>query len=156
MTFTQFPWLSQVADVVGSTGLGLYNIGFSLLLLLIWRLKIEKLSIPMKVIHRLIVSYLVLWAIGLTYGVWRAQSLESHPDKGAPLHIAAIQPNFSYQRLNSDFLDSAARLNNLRELLKDSICALDEFPTDSPHPKLTIWPESTYPAAYLRMSRYSP
>jgi len=150
MTFIQFPWLSQVADVVGSLRLGLYNVGFSLLLLLIWRLKIEQLSVPVKVIRRLIVSYLVLWAIGLTYGVWRIQSLESHPNKGAPLHIAAIQPNFSYQQLDSDFMDFPTRLSNLRELLKDSVHALGKFPKDSPLPRLTIWPESTYPAAYLK------
>jgi apolipoprotein N-acyltransferase len=150
MTFTQFPWLSQVADVVGSPGLGLYNIGFSLLLLLIWRLKIEQLSISEKVIRRLIVSYLVLWAIGLTYGVWRIQSLESNANKGAPLDIAAIQPNFSYQQLDSGFMDFPVRLGNLRELLKDSVHALAKFPTDSPHPRLIIWPESTYPGPYLK------
>jgi apolipoprotein N-acyltransferase len=150
MTFTQFPWLSQVADVVGSPGLGLYNIGFSLLLLLIWRLKIERLSISEKVIRRLIVSYLMLWVIGLIYGAWRIQSLENNPNKGAPLHIAAIQPNFSYQQLDSGFMDFPERLGNLRELLKDSVHALAKFPIDSPYPKLTIWPESTYPGPYLK------
>jgi apolipoprotein N-acyltransferase len=150
MTFTQFPWLSQVADVIGSPGLGLYNIGFSLLLLLIWRLKIEQLSIPEKVIRRLIISYLMLWVIGLTYGVWRIQSLENNPNKEAPLHIAAIQPNFSYQQLDSGFMDFPERLGNLRELLKDSVHALAKFPIDSPYPKLTIWPESTYPGPYLK------
>jgi apolipoprotein N-acyltransferase len=150
MTFTQFPWLSQVADVVGSPGLGLYNIGFSLLLLLIWRLKVERLSISEKVIRRLIVSYLVLWAIGLTYGVWRTQSLENHLNEGAPLHISAIQPNFSYQQLDSGFMDFSERLCNLRELLIDSAQALAKFPTESSYPRLTIWPESTYPGAYLK------
>jgi len=156
MTFTQFPWLSQVADVVGSPRLGLYNIGFSLLLLLIWRLKIERLSVPVKVIRRLIVSYLILWAIGLTYGVWRIQFLENHVNKGTPLHIAAIQPNFSHQQLRSDSMDFSVRLSNLRDLLKESAHALGKFPTDSPLPRLIIWPESTYPAAYLKDTALQP
>ena len=47
-------------------------------------------------------------------------------------------------------MDSTARISILRELLKDSIHALGKFPTDSPHPRLVIWPESTYPSAYLK------
>jgi apolipoprotein N-acyltransferase len=149
VTFNQFPWLSQLADVIGASGLGVYSVGFSLLLLLIWRWKAEQLSIPVKVIRRLIVSYLVLWAIGLSYGACRIQYLETRPNKGPALHIAAIQPNLSYQQ-TSFLLDYTTQLNNLSELLKDSIHALEKFPTDSPIPKLTIWPESTFPSAYLK------
>lgn len=150
LAFVKFPWLDQLADVIGSPGLGIYNVGFSFLLLLIWRRKMDPLSVPIKTTRRLIVAYVMLWVVGLTYGACRIQYLENRINKGSPLHITAIQPNFSYQRLASDTLDYSIRIDNLRKLLEDSISALDKFPADTTVPKLIIWPESTYPAAYLK------
>jgi apolipoprotein N-acyltransferase len=150
LTFTEFPLISQLADVIGSPGLGMYNIGFSLLLLLLWRWKVEQLQISVIVIRRLLAAYLILWGIGLIYGVWRVQSLGRHLDQGLPLHIAALQPNFSFQQLYSNALNASARQRNVHELLRYSIDAINSFPANSLIPKLVVWPESTYPSGYFK------
>ena len=150
MTFTHFPWLPQLADIIGSAGLGIYSIGFNLLLLLVWRWKVEQLPVPVKLIRRLVASYLVLWTIGLTYGMCRIQFLDKRSNRDSLLHIASLQPNFSFQQLASNAIDYSTRQRNIRELLEDSVHALGAFPVDSPIPKLVIWPESTYPSPYFK------
>ncbi|UCG58610.1 MAG: apolipoprotein N-acyltransferase, partial [Phycisphaerales bacterium] len=156
MTFTQFPWLSQMADVVGSARLGMYSIGCSLLLLLIWRWKVEQLPVPVKTIRRLVASYLILWAVGLSYGAWRTQSLQNRSETGSPLHVAALQPNLSFQQLARSASDYSAREAGVRRLLADSANALSSFPADSPVPRLVVWPESTYPSPYFKEAALRP
>lgn len=149
-TFFRFPWLSQVADITGGFGLSVYNIGFCFLLLLLWRWKMESLPIPSKIIKRSVIIYLILWGIGLGYGFWRSNSLEKIQYDGPKIHIAAIQPNFSLQRLASNpDLAFSTRKGNIFDLLEDSVEALNRLPADSDLPRLLIWPESVYPSPYF-------
>lgn len=156
ITFTRFPWLCQLADVIGSGGLGMYSIGFSLLLLLIWRWKVEGLPVPIKTIRRLVASYLILWASGLSYGAWRTHSLQSYSGQGTPLHVAAVQPNLSFQELASSAAHYSVRQRSVHQLLQDSARALGRFPADSGIPKLVVWPESVYPSPYFKDSTFRP
>ncbi len=151
LTFANFPWISQLADVIGSPGLGIYNIGSNLLLLLIWRWKVEQLPLPRKTTYWLIMAYLMLWAVGLTYGVWRVHSLGRHSNVGSQLHVVALQPNFSFDRLVSNqIMGFSVRQHTIQQLLRDSAYALVKFPADSSIPRLVIWPESTFPSAYFK------
>jgi len=147
MTFTGFPLLSQIADIIGSPGLGIYSIGFSLLLVMLWRWKIEELSIPVTVVKRTIVTYILLWGIGLSYGLWMNHFFHEQLNKGGSLHIVALQPNFTFAQLSSSALNSSVRQRNVHELMKHSISPL---PDESSIPKLVVWPESTYPSPYFK------
>ncbi len=150
MTFSGFPLLCQLADVIGSPGLGIYSAGFSLLLLLIWRSSVERLETPAWVIRRLVAAYIALWAVGLAYGAWRVRYVESRMDEGSQIHVAAVQPNFSLADMASRASDYSARESQLLGLLRDSKKALGEFAPDSGIARLVIWPESAYPAPYFQ------
>ncbi len=151
LTFTNFPWISQLADVIGSPGLGIYNIGSNLLLILIWRWKVEQVPLPRKTTYWLVAVYLILWPVGVIYGAWRIHSLERYLNEGYQLHVVALQPNFSFDRLVSNqTMGFSARHRTIQELLTDSASALGKFPADSSIPRLVIWPESTFPSAYFK------
>ena len=150
MTFTGFPLLCQLADVIGSAGLGIYSVGFNLLLLLIWRSRVERPVVPAGVVHRLAAAYLALWAVGLAYGAWRVRYLDSRVDEGSQIHVAAVQPNFSLEDIASGSSDYSKKERSLRGLVEDSARALGEFSPDSGIARLVIWPESAYPAPYFQ------
>ncbi|MDP6745385.1 MAG: apolipoprotein N-acyltransferase, partial [SAR324 cluster bacterium] len=69
LTFSEFPWVEQLADIIGSSGLLLYSAGLTFLLIGWLRWKSGKLS------HKKILQasslYLLLWILGLSYGAWR-------------------------------------------------------------------------------------
>jgi apolipoprotein N-acyltransferase len=149
--FLNMPWISQTADIIGSWGLGFYVVGFNFLLLLFWRQKLLPAAINTSLLLRFNALYWGLLILGLTYGAWRSTDLLPKLSQGEALHVAAIQPNFSLQRLASNpNLVSSKRENNIGELFKDSIKALNELPNDPNIPKLVVWPESVYPYAYFK------
>jgi apolipoprotein N-acyltransferase len=150
LTFSEVPWLSQVADIIGESGLGLFSIGFNFVILLLWRWKIVH-SVEPRIVRRLCIASLVLLSLGLGYGAWRSAKLTERLNRGPRLHIAAIQPNFSLKFLASNpALTYSERLGNIDELIDDSILALQRFPSTSPISRLVVWPESTYPFAYFK------
>jgi len=150
-TFSAIPWIAQVADVVGEWGLSFYAMGVNFLLLLIWRWRITHPNIEMRVVYRVSGVFGLLLLVGLGYGVMRETQLRPRLTEGPSLHVAAIQPNFSLNRIavNPD-LTYSTRKKNVAELVKDSIKALEKFPQDSSIPKLIVWPESTYPFYFFR------
>ena len=150
-TFSAIPWIAQVADIVGEWGLSFYAMGMNLLLLLFWRWKISGPDIKLHVVRRVSGVFALLLLVGLGYGVSRETQLQPRLSEGVSLHVAAIQPNFSLNRIavNPD-LTYSNRKKNVLELLKDSEKALDAFPKSSSIPKLVIWPESTYPFYFFR------
>lgn len=150
ITFSEVPWLSQVVDVMGESGLGFYSVGINLLLLLLWRWKIVG-CVEAHTVRRLSGAFFFFLILALTYGAWRTGQLQEHLNEGSALHIAAIQPNFFLQRLSSNpALAYSERQNNIHDLIENSTRALHRFPSDSYYPKLVVWPESTYPFAYFK------
>ncbi len=149
--FTETVWIAQIADLVGDWGLGFYSIGFHFLLLLFWRKALLPASFNKSVAIGFTGVYFFLLVAGIAYGGWRTTQLESFLAEGEPLHIVAIQPNFSLQQLASNpDLAYSKRETNIRALLYDSQQALEALPDDSTIPKLLVWPESVYPFAYLK------
>ncbi len=149
--FSEIPWISQTADLIGSEGLGIYGMGSNLLLLMLWRQTITPSPSHKKLGLRFAGIYALLLMLGIAYGGWRTIELRPHLSEGKPLHIAAIQPNFSLQRLASNpNLAFSKRKQNLEALLQDSRQALAKFPQDSSFPKLVVWPESVYPSPYFK------
>ncbi len=150
-TFSAIPWIAQVADVVGEWGLSFYAMGMNLLLLLFWRWKISGPNIELRIIRRVSVVFGLLLLVGVGYGVLREAQLHPRLAEGASLHVAAIQPNFSLNRIAvNPNLSYSNRKKNVVELLKDSQKALNEFPGNSSVPKLVVWPESTYPFYFFQ------
>ena len=153
LTFSEFPWIEQLADIIGSSGLLLYSAGFAFLLSGWLRWKSGKLSY--KKILQASFLYLLLWIIGLSYGAWRTQNLETkftEPNsKSSKLTVLVIQPNFSLQDLASNpQLAHSKRQQNLESLLTDSRKALAELPQNTSTEKLLVWPESVFPDAYFK------
>jgi len=153
LTFSEFPWIEQLADIIGSSGLLLYSAGFAFLLSGWLRWKSGKLS--HKKILQASFLYLLLWIIGLSYGAWRTQNLETkftEPNsKSSKLTVLVIQPNFSLQDLASNpQLAHSKRQQNLESLLTDSRKALAELPQNTSTEKLLVWPESVFPDAYFK------
>jgi len=153
LTFSEFPWIEQLADIIGSSGLLLYSAGFAFLLSGWLRWKSGKLSY--KNILQASFLYLLLWIIGLSYGAWRTQNLETkftEPNsKSSKLTVLVIQPNFSLQDLASNpQLAHSKRQQNLESLLTDSRKALAELPQNTSTEKLLVWPESVFPDAYFK------
>ncbi|SVE25594.1 uncharacterized protein METZ01_LOCUS478448, partial [marine metagenome] len=60
LTFSQFPLIEQVADLIGSSGLMFYSCGFSFLLIYWWRLTFEENGTP-KILYRATAFYLIFW-----------------------------------------------------------------------------------------------
>ncbi|MDP7175280.1 MAG: apolipoprotein N-acyltransferase [SAR324 cluster bacterium] len=153
LTFSEFPWIEQLADIIGSSGLLLYSAGLTFLLVGWLRWKSGKLS------HKKILQasslYLLLWIIGLSYGAWRTNNLETkftEPNgKSSNLTVIIIQPNFSLQDLASNpELAHSKRQQNLESLLTDSRKALAELPQNTSTEQLLVWPESVFPDAFFK------
>ena len=153
LTFSEFPWIEQLADIIGSSGLLLYSAGLAFLLIGWLRWKSRKLS------HKNILQasslYLLLWIIGLSYGAWRTNNLETkftEPNgKNSNLTVIVIQPNFSLQDLASNpELAHSKRQQNLESLLTDSRKALAELPQNTSIEQLLVWPESVFPDAFFK------
>ena len=153
LTFSEFPWIEQLADIIGSSGLLLYSAGLTFLLIGWLRWKSGKLS------HKKILQasslYLLLWIIGLSYGAWRTNNLETkftEPNgKSSNLTVIIIQPNFSLQDLASNpELAHSKRQQNLESLLTDSRKALAELPQNTGTEQLLVWPESVFPDAFFK------
>jgi apolipoprotein N-acyltransferase len=153
LTFSEFPWIEQLADIIGSSGLLLYSAGLTFLLIGWLRWKSGKLS------HKKILQasslYLLLWIIGLSYGAWRTNNLETkftEPNgKSSNLTVIIIQPNFSLQDLASNpELAHSKRQQNLESLLTDSRKALAELPQNTSTEQLLVWPESVFPDAFFK------
>ncbi len=153
LTFSEFPWIEQLADIIGSSGLLLYSAGLTFLLIGWLRWKSGKLS------HKKILQasslYLLLWIIGLSYGAWRTNNLETkftEPNgKSSNLTVIIIQPNFSLQDLASNpKLAHSKRQQNLESLLTDSRKALAELPQNTSTEQLLVWPESVFPDAFFK------
>jgi len=156
LTFSQFPLIEQVADLIGSSGLLLYSCGFSFLFLCWWRFKFEGNGTS-KIIFRVTAFYVILWILGLSYGMWRINDLEMQNDKSfvqdSKLTILLIQPDFSLQNLASNpELAHSKREQNLDRLLSDSLKALGKLSGKSDSPKLLIWPESVYPDPFFKVA----
>ena len=153
LTFSEFPWIEQLADIIGSSGLLLYSAGLTFLLIGWLRWKSGKLS------HKKILQasslYLLLWILGLSYGAWRTNNLETkftEPNgKSSNLTVIVIQPNFSLQDLASNpELAHSKRQQNLESLLTDSRKALAELPQNTSTEQLLVWPESVFPDAFFK------
>ena len=153
LTFSEFPWIEQLADIIGSSGLLLFSSGLAFLLIGWLRWKSGKIS------HKKILQasnlYLLLWIIGLSYGAWRTYNLETKFPETNPnssnLTVLVIQPNFSLQDLASNAeLAHSKRQQNLESLLTDSRKALAELPQNTSTEKLLVWPESVFPDAYFK------
>ncbi len=153
LTFSEFPWIEQLADIIGSSGLLLYSAGLTFLLIGCLRWKSGKLS--HKKILQASLLYLLLWIIGLSYGAWRTNNLETkftEPNgKSSNLTVIIIQPNFSLQDLASNpELAHSKRQQNLESLLTDSRKALAELPQNTSTEQLLVWPESVFPDAFFK------
>ncbi|MDG1178405.1 MAG: apolipoprotein N-acyltransferase, partial [SAR324 cluster bacterium] len=153
LTFSEFPWIEQLADIIGSSGLLLYSAGLTFLLIGWLRWKSGKLS------HKKVLQasslYLLLWILGLSYGAWRTNNLETkftEPNgKSSNLTVIVIQPNFSLQDLASNpELAHSKRQQNLESLLTDSRKALAELPQNTSTEQLLVWPESVFPDAFFK------
>ena len=148
--FSEIPWIAQTADVIGASGLGFFALGSNFLLLMLWRQKFR----PNATHRGLLFSFGMLWGgllvLAVGYGGWRTFQLQTTPATAEAVQIAAIQPNFSLERLASNpDLAFSKRQSNIHALLEDSKQALARF-TDPTLPKLVVWPESVYPFAYFK------
>ncbi|MDG2064951.1 MAG: apolipoprotein N-acyltransferase [SAR324 cluster bacterium] len=153
LTFSEFPWIEQLADIIGSSGLLLYSAGLTFLLIGWLRWKSGKLS--HKKVLQASFLYLLLWILGLSYGAWRTNNLETkftEPNgKSSNLTVIVIQPNFSLQDLASNpELAHSKRQQNLESLLTDSRKALAELPQNTGTEQLLVWPESVFPDAFFK------
>ena len=153
LTFSEFPWIEQLADIIGSSGLLLFNSGLAFLIIGWLRWKSGKIS--HKKMLQASTLYLLLWIIGLGYGAWRTYNLEKKIQgtnaKSSNLTVLVIQPNFSLQDLASNpELAHSKRQQNLESLLNDSRKALAKLPQNTSAEKLLVWPESVFPDAYFK------
>ena len=160
LTFSQFPFLEQVADIIGSSGLLFYSLGLSYLLMAFLRLKLDVKNlnnneVGYKFLKQAIVAYSLLWAVGLIYGAWRIHDLNEN-DNIKPsesfLNVITIQPNFSLQDLASNpELAHSNRNGNLEILLEDSKKYLSKLSKQNENPKLLVWPESVFPLPFFKV-----
>jgi apolipoprotein N-acyltransferase len=151
MTLVEEPWLSQAADLVGSPRLGFFTLGCSFLLLLLWRRYIELRPVSPRFLQPLVAGFIGITLATLAYGSWRLQDISQDENKGAKLHVVAVQPNFSLKHLASNKdLAYSNRQRNLSALITDSIRGLKQIPPDSAIPRLVVWPESSFPGPYFK------
>ena len=164
LTFSQFPFLEQVADIIGSSGLLLYSAGLPYLLIAWWRLKsdgknLNDNDVRYKFLKRVIAAYSFLWAVGLCYGAWRIQDINENvnmPNSDSFLNVIVIQPNFSLQDLASNpELAHSKRQGNLDSLLKDSKKYLSKLSKQTDEPTLLVWPESVFPHPFFKVNEAS-
>ena len=160
LTFSQFPFLEQVADIIGSSGLLFYSLGLSYLLIAWWRLKSDVKNLNdnemgYKFLKRAIAAYLLLWAVGLSYGAWRIQDINENDNlqnSDSFINVIAIQPNFSLQDLASNpELAHSKRQGNLESLLEDSKKYLSKLSKQNDEPTLIVWPESVFPHPFFKV-----
>ena len=160
LTFSQFPFLEQVADIIGSSGLLFYSLGLSYLLIAWWRLKSDVKNLNdnemgYKFLKRAIAAYSLLWAVGLSYGAWRIQDINANDNlqnSDSFINVIAIQPNFSLQDLASNpELAHSKRQGNLESLLEDSKKYLSKFSKQTDEPTLIVWPESVFPHPFFKV-----
>ena len=160
LTFSQFPFLEQVADIIGSSGLLFYSLGLSYLLIAWWRLKsdVKNLNdneVGYKFLKRAIAAYSLLWAVGLSYGAWRIQDIKENDylqNSDSFINVIAIQPNFSLQDLASNpELAHSKRQGNLESLLEDSKKYLSKLSKQTDEPTLIVWPESVFPHPFFKV-----
>ena len=151
LTFSEFPWIEQLADIIGSSGLLLFSSGLAFLMIGWLRWKSGKLS--NKKILQASALYILLWIIGLSYGAWRTNNLDTNI-KSSNLTVIVIQPNFSLQDLASNpELANSKRLQNLENLLIDSTKAIAQLTKNTSTEKLLVWPESVFPDAYFKSEK---
>ena len=132
LTFSEFPILEQLADLIGSSGLIIYIAGLTFISIGWWRNKINRES-NYKNLLKATLAYLLLWILGFSYGTWRLYSIENKNfesnTKNSKLDVLLIQPNFSLQDLASNpKLSYSRRKYNLEELLLDSRIGLEQLP----------------------------
>ena len=160
LTFSQFPFLEQVADIIGSSGLLFYSLGLSYLLIAWWRLKSDVKNLNdnemgYKFLKRAIAAYSLLWAVGLSYGAWRIQDINENDylkNSDSFINVIAIQPNFSLQDLASNpELAHSKRQGNLESLLEDSKKYLSKLSKQTDEPTLIVWPESVFPHPFFKV-----
>ena len=160
LTFSQFPYLEQVGDIIGSSGLLFYSLGLQFLLMFWWRLKsdLKNLNyneVGYKFLKRAIAAYSLMWVLGLSYGAWRIQDISENRNlhnSDSFLNIIAIQPNFSLQDLASNpELAHSKRQGNLESLLKDSKKYLSKLSKEPEEPTLLVWPESVFPLPFFKV-----
>ena len=160
LTFSQFPFLEQVADIIGSSGLLFYSLGLSYLLIAWARLKPDEKNINdnesgFKFLKRAIAAYSLLWAVGLSYGAWRIQDINKNDylqNSDSFINVIAIQPNFSLQDLASNpELAHSKRQGNLESLLEDSKKYLSKLSKQTDEPTLIVWPESVFPHPFFKV-----
>ena len=160
LTFSQFPFLEQLADIIGSSGLLIYSAGFPYLLMAWWRLKsdgknLNDNDLSCKFLKRAIATYSIFWAVGLYYGAWRIQDINENiklQNSDSFLNVISIQPNFSLQNLASNpTLAHSKREGNLESLLEDSKKYLSKLSKQTNEPKLLIWPESVFPHPFFKV-----
>jgi len=126
------------------------SIGLSLWLLLLWRRAVEGQDISRRVLGVGLACYFGLLGSGIGYGAWRQSDVVGH-SSGTPLHIVSVQPNFSLRKLASNpDLAYSERIRNFKTLLADSYHALSQPPESSGVPRLLVWPESVFPAAFFK------
>ncbi len=156
LTFSEFPWIEQLADIVGSSGLIFYSAGLAFLSIGWIRVRFNKLN-TRKMLYASTV-YLLFWIIGLSYGAWRSSILEkdnSDKNKKIPnLTVIVIQPNFSLQDLAlSPELAYSKRRGNLNSLIDDSTKALSKLTKNINTEKILVWPESVFPYPYFKSEK---
>ncbi len=160
LTFSQFPFIEQAADIIGSSGLILYSLGLQLLIIAWWRLKsnVKNLNIKKvenKFLKQALVAYLLLCALSISYGVLRIQSINGNTNiqnSDSFLNVIAIQPNFSLEDLSSNpELAHSKRKGNLDILFEDSNKYLSKLPKQTKEPTLLVWPESVFPLPFFKV-----
>jgi len=160
LTFAQFPFLEQVADILGSSGLILYSLGLQFLLMAWWRLKSDLRNsndneVAYKFLKQAFATYLLLWFVGLSYGAWRINDINRNDklhNSDSLINVIAIQPNFSLQDLASKpELAHSKRQGNLERLFEDSKKYLSKLPKQSIEPTLLVWPESVFPLPFFKV-----
>ena len=160
LTFSQFPFLEQVADIIGSSGLLFFSLGLPCLLIAWWRSKsnvknLNNNEVGYKFLKRAIVAYSLLWALGLGYGAWRIQDINENDNvqnSDSFLNVITIQPNFSLQDLASNpELAHSKRQGNLESLLEDSKKYLSNLSKQTVEHKLLVWPESVFPHPFFKV-----
>ncbi len=160
LTFSQFPFIEQVADIIGSSGLLLYSLGLQFLLIAWWRLKSSERNlhydkVGYKYLKQALAAYSLFWALSLSYGAWRINDISSNENlqkADSFLNVITIQPNFSLQDLSSNAeLAHSKRKGNLEILFKDSKKHLSKLSKQTEEPTLLVWPESVFPLPFFKV-----
>ncbi len=157
LTFSEFPFIEQLGDLIGSSGLIIFNLGITFLAIG-WLRKFNGMESNKKKIFRATIAYFLFCFLGLIYGAWRLYSLEENNTdflvKTPELDILLVQPNFSLNNLASNpKLSYSNRKYNLENLIIDSRNGLKEFSKNNDSTKLVIWPESVFPEPFFKNNR---